>query len=106
NRDVQRAFHALKNYPAGARRHLVAHEDADFIEFLPFPIEGEQRADLEVSSGDVERVRDLAPLVELRSHIPVRVAVVDDEEVATRGLVFHFSATYPTPVKFGQYRYN
>ena len=63
-------------------RRLRAHQDPDLLELLPLAVEREQRADLEVAGGDVERLRDAGPLLEVAEAGPAGDAVVDDEEVA------------------------
>ncbi len=42
---------------------LGAHQDPDLVESLPLAVEGEESADLEVASRDVERLRDTGPLL-------------------------------------------
>ena len=64
---------------------LTADEQPDLVDLLPLAVEGEERADLEVARGDVDRRADLAPLTDVLERLPVLVAVVDDEEVATSG---------------------
>ena len=74
--------HGLEQRLARAVRRLGAHQDPDLVERLPLAVEGEQRADLEVAGGDVERLGDAGPLLEVAEPGPARDAVVDDEEVA------------------------
>ena len=45
------------------------------IQFLPLAAQRQQRAYLEATGGDVERVRDLRSFVEIAAHFPVLVAV-------------------------------
>ena len=58
-------------------------------ELLPLAVEREQRADLEVAGGDVERPGDARPFSEVAEAGPARDAVVDDEQVAARQLEAH-----------------
>jgi hypothetical protein len=54
-------------------------------------IEGEQSTDFEIPCCDIETVSEICPIGEVTAHLPVLVAVVDDEEVATllRRLLSH-----------------
>ena len=53
------------------------------IDLLPFTIQGQERADLEVAGSDVDSLGELAPVAEIATDLPVRIAVVHDEEIAT-----------------------
>ena len=68
---------------------LRTHQDPDLAEPLPFAVEGEQSADLEVSGRDVERLRDAGPLLQVPEPGPARDTVVDDEELAALGVNGH-----------------
>ena len=52
------------------------------IQFLPLAIEGEQSTDFEIPCCDIETVSEICPIGEVTAHLPVLVAVVNDEEVA------------------------
>ena len=84
-----RCSHRLEQRLPRAMRRLRAHQDPDLVELLPLAVEREQRADLEVARGDVERLRDPGPLLEVAEPGPARDAVVDDEEVAAFGVSGH-----------------
>jgi len=81
--------HGLENGLAGAIGHLGTHQDSDLLKWLPFLVEREQRTDLEVSRGDIERLGDAGPFLEVTQSRPAGDAVVDDEEVATFGFSGH-----------------
>ena len=68
---------------------LRTHQDPDLVEPLPFTVEGEQSADLEVSGRDVERLRDAGPLLQVPEPGPARDTVVDDEEPVALGVNGH-----------------
>ena len=68
---------------------LRAHQDPDLVEALPFAVEREQGADLEVSGRDVERLRDAGPLLQVPEPGPAGDTVVDDEELAALGFNGH-----------------
>ena len=68
---------------------LRAHQDPNLVEPLPFAVEGEQGADLEVSGRDVERLRDAGPLLQVPEPGPAGDTVVDDEELAALGVNGH-----------------
>jgi hypothetical protein len=72
-------------------RDFVAHQNANLIHLLPFVLEPEQRANFEVAGRDVDRLRDLAPVVEIAQDLPVHVAVIHDEKFtsALAGTVGH-----------------
>ena len=74
---------------------LRPHQDSDLVELLPFAVEGEQGADLEVSGRDVERLRDAGPLLQVPEPGPAGDTVVDDEELAALGVNGH-GALVPT----------
>jgi hypothetical protein len=50
--------HRLEQGLARAMGRLCAHQEPDLVERLPLAVERQQRADLEVARGDVERLRD------------------------------------------------
>ena len=56
---------------------------------LPFAVDGEQSADLEVSGRDVERLRDAGPLLQVPEPGPAGDTVVDDEEPVALGVNGH-----------------
>ncbi len=66
----------------GAARDFVAHQDADRIDLLPLVAQAQEPADLEEARRDVDRLRKPAPVVQVTLHLPVIVAVVDDEQFA------------------------
>ena len=68
---------------------LRAEQDPDLVESLPFSIEGEQSADLEVSGRDVEGLRDAGPLLQVPEPGPAGDTVVDDEELTPFGVNSH-----------------
>ena len=80
---IELASDAVDKDAPGAWGDLIAHENPDLVELLPLAIEREQRAHLEVSGGDVERVRNVAPLAQILPNLPFGIGVVDDEEIAT-----------------------
>jgi hypothetical protein len=45
---------ALHQCSLGALGDLVTHEDADLIQLLPFAVQRQQGANLEIASGDVK----------------------------------------------------
>src|SRR5262245_29208779 len=65
----------------GPPGNFIPHENSNSINLLPFAVEGEERSDFEVARGDVDGLRDLAPVVEIAEDLPVVVAVIDDEEL-------------------------
>jgi hypothetical protein len=81
----------LKKSTLGAGRHLTPHQDSELVDFLPFVVECEEGADLEVSSCTVNRPRNLAPVMEVTHNLPINVAVIDDEQItaARTGAVWH-----------------
>ena len=72
----------------GALGDLVADEEADVVHLLPFVLQSQERTDLEVAGGDVEPLGELAPIVEVAEDLPVRVAVIHQEEFGA-GLTCH-----------------
>ena len=66
----------------GARGGLVPHEDADFIELLPFAIESEEGANFEKPGGNVEGAGDFGPVLEIFQALPIFVAVINNEKLA------------------------
>ena len=84
--DLFCSFGELAQYPPGPVGDLIAHEDADLVELLPFAVEFEQGADLEVAGRYVEGAGDLAPLAEIVGPPPTIDTVVDDEQGLARGL--------------------
>ena len=72
---------------------LSPHEDADSVETLPLSIQGEKGTDLEVPGGDVERLGDAGPFLQVPESGPSRNAVVDDEEAAATGASAHRAFT-------------
>src|SRR5207247_1534401 len=54
------------------------------VHLLPLVLEGEQAANLEIARGDIDTLGELAPVVEVAEDLPVRVAVIDDEQLAPR----------------------
>ena len=81
--------HGVEERSARPVRRLVAHQDSDLVERLPFPVERQKGADLEVTCGDIERLRNPGPLLEIPKPGPARDAVVDDEEVPAFGVSSH-----------------
>ena len=71
--------HRLEERFARAMRRLRAHQNPDLLQRLPLPVEGEQGTDLEVPRGDIERLGNAGPLLEVAEPSPARDAVVDDE---------------------------
>src|SRR5207253_4533126 len=59
-----------------------AHEDADAIDLLPLFPQAQESADFEVSRGDVDGLREPAPVAQIAEDLPVGVAVIDDEQFA------------------------
>ena len=72
---------SLKCVP-GAKRDFVAHQHANLIDLLPFILQSQQRANLEVACCDVDPLGKLAPVVQVAHRFPVGVAVVNDEKFA------------------------
>ena len=60
-------------------RRLGAHQDPDFFERLPLPVERQERPDFKVAGRDVERLRDARPFLEIAEPGPARDTVVDNE---------------------------
>ena len=77
----------------GAGRNLVAHEDTDFVQLLPFAIEVKQRADFKVAGGDIEGAGDLGPVLKVFQPLPCLVAVINDEKLAASFRRFAHSHT-------------
>ena len=72
--------------PPRAVGGIRAHEDADLVERLPLPVEGQEGPNLEITGSNIERLRDAAPLFEIAQPGPARDAVINDEKIAA-GLV-------------------
>jgi hypothetical protein len=66
-----------------AARDFVAHEYPDVVNFLPFVLQRQKGPNLEVASGNVNRLGELAPVVKVPQNLPVVLAVVYDKEFAT-----------------------
>src|SRR5262249_29160757 len=75
---------ALREGGFRAPAHLVAHQDADLIHLLPFILQAQEGADLEIAGGDVDGPGDLAPIVKVAQDLSVLVAVIDDEQLTAR----------------------
>ena len=93
----------LQNGLAGPVGGLRAHQDPDLVQSLPFAVEGEQGADLEIPGRDVERLRDAAPLLQVPEPGPAGDAVVDDEELAALGVNAHDVPGAPLPAALAGY---
>jgi hypothetical protein len=61
------------------RGHFRAHQNANPVQLLPTPVEGQQGANLEVAGGDIEGTSDLRPFFEVAEALPILVGVIDDE---------------------------
>jgi len=87
---LQAAIQLLAHVPAQTlkdrlprpRRRLAAHENANPVQFLPLPIQRQQRANLEKPGRNVERAGNLRPVLEVAQPLPVRVAVIYDEQLS------------------------
>ena len=53
--------------PAG----LATDQQPDLVDLLPCAVQGQERADLEVAGGDVDRGADLAPLTDVLQRLPL-----------------------------------
>ena len=82
------------------------HQHADLFQALPFPVQGEQRADLEKSGRNIEGPSDTGPLLEITLPGPAGNTVIDDEEAVACGVSVHSvlsdeAQTYPSlPPRF------
>src|SRR5688572_381963 len=54
-------FQSFPERPLRSHRDLVSHQNAKVIDSLPLPIQGEQRADLEIPGGNIDGSGELAP---------------------------------------------
>src|SRR6267378_4237820 len=73
--------HGLDKRLASPMTRLGTHQNPNLLERLPLAIEGKQGAELEVARRDVERLRDLGPLLQVAKPRPARDAVIDDKQV-------------------------
>jgi hypothetical protein len=64
------------------QRYLITHEDVELIDFLPLTVKREQTTNLKVPCGDVDRMREVSPIVKITANLPVRIAVVDYEDIS------------------------
>ena len=62
--------------------NFVTHEDANFFQLLPFPIESEECADFEIAGSDVKRAGNPGPVVKVFQSFPGLIAIIDDEKLA------------------------
>ena len=79
---IEQAFdatNAIIQCALGSQSDLVAHEDANLLQLLPFAIDRQQSANFKVASGNVKLVRDVCPFGKVVEYLPVVVAVVNDE---------------------------
>jgi len=65
--------------------NLVTHQNTNLVKLLPFAVQGEQSAHLEITSRDVERVGNLRPFLEVAQSFPFGLAVIDNEEFSSAG---------------------
>jgi len=47
------------------------------------PIECKQGANLKIPGGDIETMSEISPIVKIATNLPILIAVVYDEELAT-----------------------
>jgi hypothetical protein len=52
----------------GAPGNFVPHENANFVNFLPFAIQSEKRTDFKEPGGNIEALRKLAPIVQIANY--------------------------------------
>ena len=63
------------------KKTLIPHQNANFINLLPFVLKGEDGADFKEAGGDINGLGDLAPVMEVFEDLPVLVAVIYDEQL-------------------------
>src|ERR1041385_7128795 len=66
-----------------AQGHLVTHENAYGIKLLPLSVQAQKRPYFEIAGRNVKAMGEFRPIVEVAPDLPVLIAVIDDEEIAT-----------------------
>jgi hypothetical protein len=66
----------------GALGHLVAHQDAQLVQFLPLPIESQECSNLKIPGGDIECASNVCPVMKIMSNFPIIVTVINNEQGA------------------------
>ena len=72
--------YGVEKRPARALGCLRTHQNAKFLQSLPFPIQGKERADLEEPRRYIEGPRNAGPFFKVTQSCPACYAVVHDEE--------------------------
>ena len=83
--------HGIQDGLGRAMVRLGAHQYTNFFKSLPFSVEGEKCANLEVPGGDVERPGYASPVFEVAQSSPAGHTVINDKEVTTPSLIHHIS---------------
>ena len=75
---------AVRKRAMGPSRDFITHENSNSVQLLPFTVQRQERTYFKITSGDIYGLGELAPIMQIADDFPVLIAVVNDEQLASR----------------------